>query len=361
MMNKIRIFLCCTFVLGMLYLPGCVSKPSGYGEGTRLFVVADPEVWHALEPALRNAFEKTIYTPEPEKVFEVIWVAPERFNDFATRKNVALVGTLDSDGEISQKVDGMLAPGVKARVEDGSAFVFPKKNPWAKRQMLLVLTSTSVTELTHHLETNKRYLYELLENRLLEDTRRQMYSRLEQKELAAEALEKYGWTLRIQHDYFVNIERADANFYMLRRSLPGRERWLFVHWIENADRSVLNETWVLNKRDELTSKFYKNEDGVADRVYRQSNYLRVEEVNFQGRNALRVQGLWENLHESKGGGGPFRTYCFYDEASGRIYLIDIAVYFPGGDKEPFLRQLDVMAHTFRTLEEVRKEKAAEAS
>ncbi len=339
---------------------GCNRKPAGFGDGTYLFVVADKPTWEAVEPGLRTAFERTMNTPMPEVVFEVVWIAPERFTDFATRKNLALVGALDSDGEISQKVSGMLSEKVKDKVMDGSAFVFPKENPWAEDQLLLVLASNSVAELNAKLEENKAYLYNLLNKRLLDETREQMYQTLEQKDFGKDVLEKYGWTLRVQHDYFVNIDRADENFYMLRRSLPGRERWLFVNWVDDADPAQLTEEWLLDRRDKLTVKFYKNE-GIPDKINRAEEYLKIEPVDFQGRPALRVEGLWENAHASQGGGGPFRTYGFYDTESSRIYVIDVAVYFPAGKKEPFMRQLDVMAHTFQTRSDISKAQHSEGS
>ena len=79
-------------------------------------------------------------------------------------------------------------------------------------------------------------------------------------------------------------------------------------------------------------------------------YTDARNVEFLGRPAVVLEGLWEN--DEKMAGGPFRNYTFYDKESGRIYQIDIAVYYPAGKKETFLRQLDVMARTFKTSLEV---------
>jgi hypothetical protein len=57
-----------------------------------------------------------------------------------------------------------------------------------------------------------------------------------------------------------------------------------------------------------------------------------------------------------GMGGPFLTYAFYDEPSGRLYLIDGMVFAPSFKKREFLRQMEVIAFTFRT----RQEEAAKA-
>lgn len=53
-----------------------------------------------------------------------------------------------------------------------------------------------------------------------------------------------------------------------------------------------------------------------------------------------------------GMGGPFITYGFYDEASGRNYLIDGMVFAPNFNKREFIRQLEVIAYSFRTRKDL---------
>jgi hypothetical protein len=52
-----------------------------------------------------------------------------------------------------------------------------------------------------------------------------------------------------------------------------------------------------------------------------------------------------------GMGGPFVNYSFYDQASGRLYLIDGSVFAPGYDKLDFLRHMEIIARTFRTQQD----------
>ncbi|MYJ45783.1 MAG: DUF4837 family protein, partial [Rhodothermaceae bacterium] len=47
--------------------------------------------------------------------------------------------------------------------------------------------------------------------------------------------------------------------------------------------------------------------------------------------------------------------AFYDEPSGRLYLIDGMVFAPNFSKREFMRQMEVIAYTFRTLEEEESE------
>lgn len=339
-------------VLLLFILIGCTGKPESTGKPTDLFVVADKDVWEALEPTIKSTFERTIETPQPEKVFQVVWVPPDQFNTYATRKNLAIVGILESQGEMTAKIRGMLSADVRKKVEEGQEFAFKKDDPWAKGQVLLVLVSNSVPQLQQKMEQNQPYLYSILEDKLLNDTLKDMYETLEQKDLEQKLLDKYGWMVRIQHDYVLNVDRADKRFVMLRRSLPGTERWLFVHWIDSGDPATITEEWAIKTRNRLTQEFYQ-----GDVINPQ--HVQSKEVDFLGRPALRLEGLWENVENVVG--GPFRNYSFYDEASGRIYMIDLAVFHPAGEKEEFLRQLDVMAHTFRTKDEILEHETKEES
>lgn len=349
-MKTVKLILSLFVLTGLM--SGCFRKPQSVGGDTDLFVIADEANWQVLEEDIRDTFERVIETPQPEKVFAVHWVAPEEHQQYLTRKNIVLVGVLGSEGPIDTKVADMLSPQVKAKVEAGEAFYLPKENAYAKNQLLMVLAGTSVEEIEEKLNVNEQRLYNVFKEKLRQDTFAQMYERMEQTDLEKELLQKYGWMVRIQHDYFINVDRADDNFVMLRRSLPGRERWLFVHWLENAQPAIIEQKWMIETRNRFTQKYYAG-DVVVEA------FTSSQEVEFAGRAALKLEGLWEN--DEKRVGGPFRTYAFYDEPSNRVYMIDIAVFYPAGQKEPFLRQLDIMAHTFKTAREVNKSELGEES
>jgi hypothetical protein len=175
-----------------------------------------------------------------------------------------------------------------------------------------------------------------------------MYSIYEQKDLEKKLLEKYGWTVRVQHDYSIYKEFPQENFVMLRRAWP--ERWLFVCWQRLDDPSRITLDWAVAWRNSIGARFYENDRVVkpetAARGFKTPPDLSAREVEFTGRRALEVQGLWEN--EVKVAGGPFKAWAFYDEYTQQAFLIDIAVFAPGREKVPLMRQLEIMARTFRT-------------
>jgi len=57
-----------------------------------------------------------------------------------------------------------------------------------------------------------------------------------------------------------------------------------------------------------------------------------------------MSGLWETVGPQ--GGGPFVCYIVYNPSDCRVYLLDGEVYNPGGEKEPYIKQLEVIIQTF---------------
>ena len=74
---------------------------------------------------------------------------------------------------------------------------------------------------------------------------------------------------------------------------------------------------------------------------------------FLGRQAQITTGLWEN--DQPAAGGPFKNWAFYDPYSQRVYMIDVAVHAPEQDKQPFLRRMEIIASTFRTIFDTKEE------
>lgn len=328
-------------ILGILVALHCAPKPKGLGSESEIIVVADSLDWVFLKNPIKATFEKEILTPHPEKIFSIKQVDPEELERYSVWRNLILLSTLKSQGAAAQLVKKMLSAEARAKVKEGKGYVFTKQNPWAEEQLLMVLVANDLKTLKTKLNQNREFLFNIFDEYLNEVTEGQMFNRLEQVEVEKELLKKYGWMVKIQHDYFIALEEPEDNFVMLRRRFP--ERWLYVLWVDTDDPSLLTPEWCIEKRKQVGVKFYDNDEVVDE-------YTSTKEVEFWGRRAIRVEGIWEN--DEKVAGGPFRSYCFYDEGSQRIYTIDLAVFNPGSRKEPFLRQLDIIARSFKTREEL---------
>lgn len=343
-MKKNILILITTFFLGVLTLNSCDTRKDAIGSEDKILVVADSTDWIFLQDSIQAVFEQTRLTPQTEKIFTLQKVEANNLNKIKRWKNILLIGTLQTSGQVGKLLENALDAEAKKRVEQDSAFVFVQNNPWALNQILMVLVARDIPTLSHRLASEKTLLFKIFDDHVNKLVKSQMYRMKEQKDLNQLLQKKYGWHVRVQHDYFIATEDDTNKVVWLRRfglGESGSQRWLLVHWLDAADPSLIEEPqWIINLRNQLAAKYYEGDQVLPE-------FTSSEIVNFQGRRAMRVDGLWENNTVLVG--GPFRAFAFYEESTGRIYLIDLTVLAPGEKKLPFLRQLDIMAHTFSTL------------
>ena len=336
------------FLASALFDSSCTQKPRSIGSNDKIVVLADSALWREVEVDVRHAVEREMYTPQPERIFSIILKDPQDISDVGRFPHLLLLGTLDSEGSTRTLLDGMLDETLVEKIEKDSLFVFRKTDIWAKDQLLVVMVCRDVPTLLSHLQGDKDLLFRLFDDHAQMVVQTAMYKLAEQKDAEQRLMQKHGWSVRVIHDYFAAIDSTQARFVWLRRMGPQRE--FFVYWQPVADPSVLSKQWIIQKRDSLTKIYYQGD--YIDTV--KVNVVETE-VDFQGRYAIRLDGVWQN--EINISGGPFRSYASYNEDDGRMYLIDCSVVAPGQRKWAYMRQLDVMAQTFRTAQS--KESEAE--
>jgi hypothetical protein len=352
-MKKIVYFF---ILLTLIISAGCeTSNKPAFGPEDEIYVVADSVEFEELKPALETTFQKLIYTPQPEHLFVLKRIPVEQLERIQTRKNIIIVAPLNSGSTTSKFINAIVDSQVRSSIVNENSHVVLKNNLWAKNQMVMILTAPDIQELEFRILQNSDNLLYAFQK--ISDTRlyQSLYnSRYEQKSVQGKLLKDYGWLIYVQADFKVAMNKPDENFVWLRRS-PGSdmERWIFIHWIDNASPEYLNEDTIKAVRNRITEKFYRTSDDTAY-VKIAEDYYMTTEMNFKDRYALFTQGLWElNI---KGMGGPFISYTFYDENSKRVYMIDGSIYAPKYYKRNLIQQMDVTLQSFMTSEELSTER-----
>ena len=340
------------FILALVFLAGfifnsCTSLKPAQGPEDEIYVVADSTEYQALKPVMDSTFEKIIYTPQPEKLFTIIRISVNQLDNFKNMKNIIFVAPLNSKSETSKFINTVIDSTVKNKIMSDSNAIVRKYNLWAKDQLAMVLTAPDMKGLISKISRNgSNLLYsfqKISDNRLFESLYNAQY---EQKKVEGKFLKDYGWVIYVQADFKVAINDSVNHFVWLRRS-PGSsmERWIFVHWIDNASPLYLNADSIKAIRNRMTKKYYQTASDSGYVVIAQ-DYYTTSEVNFNGRYALLTQGLWDlNI---KGMGGPFVNYTFYDEKTHRIYMLDGSVFAPRYYKRNLIQQMDVTLQSFMT-------------
>lgn len=330
-------------LLSALIPLGCGDfKPESVGPAQEILVIADPGEWAQLEPTVRDIFEKVIRTPQVEKIFSVQF---GRFEDIDAkqhlkRKNLMVLSTIDAQTETGAFLRSFLSDDVVASVREGRSGVTWKEDVWADEQLLIVATGKDIQSVTDNLRGASDRLYAQVEAARNKRIAKLVYRYGERVDVTKQLADEFGWQVRVPFGYRILDAKPDSGFVALAKESPSR--WCFVYWEDGVNPDQLTEDWVIAKRNEITGQFF-DRDRIAP------GEVEVFETDFSGKLAVVLQGLWEN--QEKWTGGPFKSYAFVDLELNRFFFVDVGVYSPNKQKETYLRQLDLMAHTFKTAEE----------
>jgi hypothetical protein len=296
-----------------------------------------------------------INTPMPEKLFTLKRVSSNQIEKVQRKKNIVIVAPLNSGSYTSEYIKSITDKEIQKRLETENDFILSKYDLWAKNQLVTVLSAANMQELEFKILKNKDnllYAYQKQSDARLKES---LYApRYERKAIEGLLLRDHGWVIYVQADYKLAKNDKENNFVWLRRS-PGSEmeRWIFIHWIDNATPEYLNADSIKSIRNRLTQKFYQTSDDSSYVVIADS-FFTTSEVNFNERYALFTQGLWDlNI---KGMGGPFVNYTFYDEKNKRLYMLDGSIFAPKYYKRNLIQQIDVILQSFLTKDELTQDR-----
>lgn len=339
----------------LLSFIGCDSKRNAFGLEDEIYVIADSLEYEELKLALESTFELVINTPLPEKLFTL---KPARLSDLErlkNRKNIVIVAPIASGSNVSNYINQIVDDSIKTLFKTVEDFFLIQNDLWAKNQLVTVISAATMQELEFKILKNKDKLLYTYQKKSNDRLKESLYNaKYERKEIEGLLLKDFGWVIYVQADFKLAKKDNDNNFVWLRRSPNSdMERWIFVHWIDNATPAYLDIDSIKNIRNRLTEKYYKTSDDSAF-VIISEDFLTTSEVNFNGRYAILTQGLWDlNI---KGMGGPFINYTFFDEKSNRIYMLDGSIYAPKYYKRNLIQQVDVLLQSFLTKEELTEQR-----
>ncbi len=348
-----------SFIIITLFFAACNSSDRpARGFEDEIFVVADSVEFEQLKPVLEATFEKKIYTPQPENIFTLNRISPREIERFKRKKNILIVAPLNSGSHTSEYIKAIVDSAIENKFTTDPGFILFKKDFWAKGQLLSIISASSMQDLVSKINKNSENLLYTFQKTSDERLFSSLYNPTYEKEnIEGKFLKDYGWVIYVQADFKVAMNKPEDNFVWLRRSPNSdMERWIFIHWIDNATPEYLTVDSVRAIRNRVTKKFYQGTDDTSYIVIAK-DYFTTNEVNFHNRYAIFTQGLWEM--NTKGMGGPFVNYYFYDEATHRIYMIDGSLYAPKFYKRNLIQQMDVTLQSFKTESELTKDRKEE--
>ena len=336
----------------MIFLPalffallviGCSRyKPDAMGSYNELITFGNKAIVDSVKPALMDVWSKTIRTPQEEKLYRILYRRPEEFKHYRKYRNLLLIGRIGAYDPISKMVTEALDSAALEEARLGISYIFTKQDIWARNQLVIFLVSPDANLLSANLINDRRELFKYLDQSVNERLSEWLYDRVqgmgEQFEIEDSLRNLFGYSIRIPRNF--DIETLSNNFVWLRALAP--DRWVFI-WFTNEPPESLSIKWWRETRDSLCSLYYEGDIVVAGTE-------QLEQTEGLGDNPVyRIRSLWKNPHSLLG--GPILSYILYDERTGRLYIIDCALFAAGTRKEPYLRHLQIIAESFRPVSE----------
>ena len=340
-------------------------RPEAVGPEGEVTIVMDSTSWKGtLGEAIRTSVGPYIETlPTPERYFDLrqFDLTDERTYDaIKQRKNIIFVAPLSDSTSEANFLRQRFSEDARQAVLSGSPAVIARPNLWRRNQRVFFITAATSDALVDALQSRGNEVRQTFKQITLDRMKEEMFEKARQFNLEDTLMQRHGFAVNVQHDYRIAIDSTteDTGFIWMRRVLADSRRELFVYYIDNAGASRITPEWIYATHDSLTRRYLRGNMGGFIKID-QRRPLNTEQVSFLDRYAYETRGLWHMVQPvpqsdgstelmGAGGGGPFLTYTFYDQATDRIYLIDGSVFAPRYDKRPFLRQMEVIAHTFRT-------------
>lgn len=322
-----RLTVCLLALAGLLSCSGPVV--TAVGDSNDLVIVHDEGASELVE-LLVTAVESPCSWLLEEPAFRTTLTTLESSGDLKNLRHVLLVGTWDG-GPVGQMVQ-KLFPGLK---ESSSPALSLTQDVWAKHQVVGAVMGVDSRAVATFLREHGDQVRADIEAAVLARLSTSLRETAVKAGMAQVMSERFGWSLSPPSGYDFYASDGGDGFVFFRRTRP--DRTIFVYW-RNGAAGLMSEQFAFSTREELAARYL---DGDTIEWKRP---VEVEEVDFLDRSAIRVSGWWGN--SSLVGGGPFRSYCFHEPSSDRVYLIDVSLFAPGMNKTALMRNLDAVAHTF---------------
>lgn len=360
----------------LLALAGCREvreyKRPATGKTAEILVVTDTATWAGpVGEALRQEIGRLTRTlPQPTPLFSLRLqpLTEYHLGQIQRHNGVVFAAPFTDTTAAARYLRAHFDSTGLAALERGGRGIILRPDLWMQDQLVVYATAPDTAALARQIHEAGEELRQAFGALARRRTTQRMFERGRQTHVEDEMLEEHGFALNVQHDYvlakdttFATPEGFPAGLLRLRR-LAGQDSWrdLLVYFEQDSTFRRLHPDSALALRDRLTRRLIHGTDDstfvtVEDR-YPEIRPIEADTVALADRFAIETRGTWYLATEggrSAGMGGPFVNYVFFDETSRRLFMIDGMIFGPRytfEEKREFLRQMEAIAHTFRTAE-----------
>jgi hypothetical protein len=320
---------------------GCIWRQNSSGREGGLLVVADHSDRELVVPSIDRTFGAVIKTPQAEPLFKSSYIDADRLSTNSRAPVILICARLDGAGVTSRFVRSMLSEEAMDRTNRGEFNAFIRRDPWCSDQLLLILLGRDSEELKRNAELQMERLSSLAWQFEIDRIRRgeaqKSLNHAAQRDIALKD------DLKIVLPGRFEIVEVHDSLQYLEIERPDPDCSLLIAWRRGETGDSLSPGFLYSWRKLVCASLFKPVDSFDDQ-------WSCESSSIDAVPALKIRGLW---HTGESGiGGPFLSYGFWSDKTGRYYLIDAAVRSSSPDKMQKLWQLDAIANSISIIDKV---------
>ena len=329
--KRIKVFL---LFFSVLFVFNCDYKREAIGGSDEIVVLSAKEDREKVSLILNQIFQENILTPSPESFYRIIFANPEDFSALKNQTNLIIASLGDYELNPGSKLTKELLGEKKYNQLIEKDQIIISKNQFAMNQVFMIIGSKEINELQNFADKNAEFIKEQFDQNFINKQSQFILQSKRQEIIEGELKEKYNWTINIPWGWEIIKDDAKNNFFWMGQEMPFR--WIAVHWV---DGQFFSEQEIRNLILELPIKNFKN-------IQFNQDYIFTEWKNYNEDYGYKIDGLWESIEEAKG--GPFSSFVFFDQETNRTFFITYLVFNPGGKKVFYLKQMELIAKTFKS-------------
>ncbi len=319
-----QVFVCClsTTILIMTLILSCARIPPNMGR-SRDVVVISSKVDSSL---IVDNLQVYNYVPQKEGLFSFIFAPDTLIEQVSKYHTLILYGSLEDDF-----IDILLDPEAKETTKTDTFTLFKLDDVWAKGQLVIVLATSLPDYVQPAVSKYKNLISKTLEENYYTRIKENHYDKALDKKIN-KTLKKFGITFDVGQGWLIDSTYKDENFIFIHSHFPDRSIFFYKETIDEE----LTKSFVLNKRDSLTKRYYNGD-------YLLRDLTSSEKIEFKGMTGLRLIGVWQN--DSLVAGGPVISYFLIKNDT--LYVIDGMLFNPGERKSDYFTNVEVILNSFR--------------
>lgn len=243
--------------------------------------------------------------------------------------------------------DGLLKPVRNILlVEISNIYSRPKihvtEDMWASNQLVMRIVAPDNESFANFVREQEALIYEYFD--LMGRKRNLQYiKRTHNRELSRLVYLKLGYEVQVPK--FMERFKVGENFIWLSNDRQRKHQDMVIYSYPYTDKNTFTLDYLNAKRD---SVMQVNIPGGPEGSYMTRETAWPEtfrEINFNGKYAVEIRGLWEMKGDMMG--GPYVSITRLDEVNQRVVTAEIFIYAPEEDKRNLLKHNEAALYTLK--------------